>query len=337
MYRDGQRPYRKSSRSSIFSLYSWGHPTWLQDRLSHSSPLRSITQNMHSAIEHPKVIHDYLRKECALGRMLCPFGNLERGSCPSIWLPIAGHGAGRCLLYWSDAPLWPPIHAKDFQRCSRCVGMAPAPAGYPPHFHYLDDFIIVAPPDSPKCSMAVPTHNRVCTYLITKHNWDGPTTCLTFLGIEVDKKADELRLPAEKLQHLKIILDEWGNKVCSRRELESQVGLLSHASKWWEQVPHFCIACWTCSMASPCTGWGLTPYASTQIFVRICHGGILSFRTGMRFYTCLHTFLLWAACRLAWHNHRVLCQCDNHAVVACLCSRTSKHRHCILHCMLHCT
>lgn len=44
--------------------------------------------------------------------------------------------------------------------------------------------------------------------------------------------AGELRLPAEKLQRLRSLLAEWGDqKSCSRKELESLIGLLNHACK----------------------------------------------------------------------------------------------------------
>jgi len=56
----------------------------------------------------------------------------------------------------------------------------------------------------------------------------GPTTCLTFLAIEVDSTTKELRLPVDKLARLKSLLEEWGNKItCQWKELESLVGLLS--------------------------------------------------------------------------------------------------------------
>jgi hypothetical protein len=67
---------------------------------------------------------------------------------------------------------------------------------------------------------------------IAAHKTEGPTTCLVFLGIELDTIAGELRLPDEKLQRLQSLLLEWGDKsVCTRRELESLVGLLNHACK----------------------------------------------------------------------------------------------------------
>ena len=100
-------------------------------------------------------------------------------------------------------------------------------------FHYLDDFIIIGPPHSPECAEALAAIDRACSQLgvpITER--DGPTTCLTLLGIEVDMVASQLRLPQEKLLRLRSLLDDWDDrKVCQRRELESLVRILNHACR----------------------------------------------------------------------------------------------------------
>ena len=101
--------------------------------------------------------------------------------------------------------------------------------------HYLDDFIVVGPPGAPVCEEALNTLNRTCRELgvpIAEHKRDSPTTCLTYLGIEIDSVASQLRLPQEKLERLNTLLTEWGDrKVCERRQLESLVGTLNHACK----------------------------------------------------------------------------------------------------------
>lgn len=67
---------------------------------------------------------------------------------------------------------------------------------------------------------------------IAEHKRDGPTTRLTFLGIEIDTEAGELRLPMDKMERLVSLLAKFGDRrACSRRELESLVGLLNHACK----------------------------------------------------------------------------------------------------------
>ena len=101
--------------------------------------------------------------------------------------------------------------------------------------HYLDDYIIVAPPDSDECSRAVGVLEHTCTKLgvpMAAEKKEGPTTALVFLGILLDTVAGELRLPEDKLQRLRDLLEQWGTKkVCRRKELESLIGLLNHACK----------------------------------------------------------------------------------------------------------
>ena len=101
--------------------------------------------------------------------------------------------------------------------------------------HYLDDFIIIGSPNSDQCNTDLQSLKRVCAILgvpLAAHKEEGPTTCLTFLGIEIDSHAGSLRLPPEKLQRLKSVLQEWGDrKACTRKELESLIGHLNHACK----------------------------------------------------------------------------------------------------------
>ena len=61
---------------------------------------------------------------------------------------------------------------------------------------------------------------------------EGPLPRLTFLGIELDTKSLMVQLPAGKLTELKVLVASWlGKQFCTRRELESMVGKLQHASK----------------------------------------------------------------------------------------------------------
>ena len=63
---------------------------------------------------------------------------------------------------------------------------------------------------------------------------EGPTTQLTstFLGFELDSARLEIRLLAEKVAALQTMITEWlDHRSCTRRELESLVGSLGHASR----------------------------------------------------------------------------------------------------------
>ena len=104
--------------------------------------------------------------------------------------------------------------------------------GIPRICHYLDDYIIITPPIETTCREQIATLHCECDCLgvpIAAHKCEGPITCLTFLGIEIDTVAGQLHLPKDRLQ---MLLSSWGDcKHCSRKELESFVGLLNHACK----------------------------------------------------------------------------------------------------------
>ena len=62
------------------------------------------------------------------------------------------------------------------------------------------------------------------------HKLEGPSTVLTFLGIEMDTVAMSLRLPAEKLTELRGLVARWEERsFCTMKELESLAGNLQHA------------------------------------------------------------------------------------------------------------
>ena len=94
--------------------------------------------------------------------------------------------------------------------------------------HYLDDFIMIVPPGSPRCQRNLDTLLRVCTELgvpIASHKTVGPSTCLVFLGIEMDTSVGELRLPNDKLQRLHTLLQQWEDLFTER------TGVLSGLAK----------------------------------------------------------------------------------------------------------
>ena len=61
---------------------------------------------------------------------------------------------------------------------------------------------------------------------------EGPTTCLVFLGFELDTIAMDVRLPHPKLEELRELVHQWlGRKCCADRDLESLIGKLGHAAQ----------------------------------------------------------------------------------------------------------
>lgn len=102
-------------------------------------------------------------------------------------------------------------------------------------FHYIDDFVILGPPNSARCQRDLDVLIQTCDHLgvlIASEKTEGPASSLTVLGIEIDTLVMELRLPAEKMERLRTLLSVWqGRRSGQRRDLESLVGMLQHASK----------------------------------------------------------------------------------------------------------
>ena len=101
--------------------------------------------------------------------------------------------------------------------------------------HYLDDFIIVAPPASNHARIFLQLLEDECDALgvpLAPEKKEGPATSLTFLGIGIDTREGRLYLPSDKLTRLRQEVERWlPRKACCRHELESLIGVLQHAAK----------------------------------------------------------------------------------------------------------
>ena len=87
-------------------------------------------------------------------------------------------------------------------------------------FHYLDGFLVMGPPQSDARKANLHILEMVCARLgvpLAPEKQEGPTTTPIFLGIIIDTVRGELRLPADKLQHLLSAVDMWlSKKACTR-------------------------------------------------------------------------------------------------------------------------
>ena len=84
--------------------------------------------------------------------------------------------------------------------------------GFNDFVHYLDDFLFWSPSGSSVCLSALQTALRLGEELglpAAPGKVEGPSTSLTFLGIEIDTVDQVLRLPDVKLAELKRTLHRW--------------------------------------------------------------------------------------------------------------------------------
>jgi len=101
--------------------------------------------------------------------------------------------------------------------------------------HYLDDYLNVSAPSLPLANQHRSIILDIMQYLnvpIAPEKVEGPSTCLVFLGIELDTVLLEMRLPQDKLQDIlsavRAILERG---TVPKRELVSVLGKLSFAAR----------------------------------------------------------------------------------------------------------
>ena len=99
--------------------------------------------------------------------------------------------------------------------------------------HYLDDYLVMGPANSPECQRSLEKTLDCCQWLgvpIAQHKTEGPSTQLVFLGMELNTRDGILRLPGAKLQRLQGEIKSWTGKwSCTKRSLLSLIGQLQHA------------------------------------------------------------------------------------------------------------
>ena len=100
--------------------------------------------------------------------------------------------------------------------------------------HYLDDFLIVAPSNA-ACQHDKDSMISLMGRLGIPLSWEkieGPSTRLSFLGIEIDTINWQLRLPQEKYDALSHDLTTWlSRRSTSKRKLLSLIGTMNFATK----------------------------------------------------------------------------------------------------------
>lgn len=99
--------------------------------------------------------------------------------------------------------------------------------------HYLDDFFFCAATAS-AVAEALGIALPLCTSLglpVAPQKVEGPSTTITFLGIQLDTVEQEIRLPRQKLIRLQGIVDGWTRKKCAtKHQLQVLLGHLGHAA-----------------------------------------------------------------------------------------------------------
>ena len=123
---------------------------------------------------------------------------------------------------------------KIFSALSDALAWTLQSKGVTHQLHYLDDFLLMGPPDSSTCAQALKATLDTCQELgvpVAAHKTEGPSCQLTFLGIQINTISMELSLPPDKLSRISATVGEWkSRKVATKKQLQSLIGTLSHAA-----------------------------------------------------------------------------------------------------------
>eukprot|EP00731_Ephydatia_muelleri_P007126 Em0003g1374a len=181
--------------------------------------------------------------------------------------------------------------------------------------HYLDDFINLGTPHSSQCADSLRIVVDTCAELgvpLALDKCEGPSTCLTFLGIELDTETRTLRLPRDKLPgHSRDVAREetndrmlaanWnGTGLIPQDRITPTITLYTDAAGSWG-----CGASWN-------QQWFQVQWSESATLLPISVKEMLPI---------IMTAATWGA---QWHSQLVACYCDNQAVVATLATRSSK-------------
>ncbi|XP_072254328.1 uncharacterized protein, partial [Pyxicephalus adspersus] len=110
--------------------------------------------------------------------------------------------------------------------------------------HYLDDFLLIGPAESGVCRVLLATLQHVAETFgvpLAGEKTEGPTTVLTFLGIELDTVVMECRLPLAKLDGLRGDVSRALERRKMRlQEVQSLLGKLNFACRVIRMGRIFC-------------------------------------------------------------------------------------------------
>lgn len=139
------------------------------------------------------------------------------------------------LFFDKCLPMGCSISCSYFEKFSTAIQwMAQRHCGIPLMTHVLDDFFIVGKSFEETLGH-LDAFQRLCSFLgipLSPEKTEGPSSTLTFLGIELDARAMEVRLPADKIRKSQEMIQEiLQSRKVTLRHLQSLIGTLSFACR----------------------------------------------------------------------------------------------------------
>ena len=150
--------------------------------------------------------------------------------------PLLGFKLGGNFYYDSCLPFGASSSCAIFEAFSSALEWAAIYKCNIEHIiHILDDFLIFDPPFNNRCNDKLSIFLKMCFDIgvpIKKEKTEQATTCITFMGLELDSVAMEARLPQDKLEKLRHLLHVFSHKrKIKLKDLQSVLGLLNFCCK----------------------------------------------------------------------------------------------------------
>ena len=101
--------------------------------------------------------------------------------------------------------------------------------------HYLDDFFTAGPPNTNTCQSNMDAMARACSVInapTKPEKTEGPSTTITFLGIQLDSMTMQASITAKRKEELLVaIADILTKRTCTKQQLLSVIGKLAFTCK----------------------------------------------------------------------------------------------------------
>ena len=124
---------------------------------------------------------------------------------------------------------------KIFSAIADALGWILLRMGVTACIHYLDNFLVFGKPTSEQCQCNLELVLRICKFLgvpLKAQKMEGPSVVLNFLGILLDTVEMQMKLPTDKIEELKELIQKWERyHACKKRQLLSLIGKLAHAAR----------------------------------------------------------------------------------------------------------
>ena len=223
----GAVPKKDGTHRIILDLSSPRHQS-INDGISHDE-----FSVKYSSFDDAVDLVRQLGVRCEMGKLdiqhafrLCPVNPSDWPLLGMLWgnhyfidtrLPFGSRSSPYIFNTFADILTWILIHVYAI----------------PYILHYLDDFFLAD--NTKKLAAYMEVMKNAFAWLgvpLAPAKIEGPTTRITYLGIEIDSVKFTIKLPEDKLHSLQVELALWVNRrSCTKKELLSLIGKLSFAAK----------------------------------------------------------------------------------------------------------